>query len=71
MLGFRYINDKTLVQLIKTGNEEALTILYNLTYAPVKKYILRNKGRLSDVEENMAEALLTSLATRNTQQNHP
>ena len=60
MLGFRYINDKTLVQLIKTGNEEALTILYNLTYAPVKKYILRNKGRLSDVEENMAEALLTS-----------
>ena len=60
MLGFRYINDKTLVQLIKTGNEEALTILYNLTYAPVKKYILRKKGRISDAEEQLSEALLTT-----------
>lgn len=60
MLGFRYINDKTLIQLIKTGNEEALTILYNLTYAPVKKYILRKKGRISDAEEQLTEALLTT-----------
>jgi DNA-directed RNA polymerase specialized sigma24 family protein len=62
MLGlrFRFLNDRTLMQLIRTGNEEALIILYSRTWKQVLRYILRSKGRMRDAEETLSDALLTT-----------
>lgn len=60
MFGFRFLNDRTLIQLIKTANEEALTLLYARTYKKVYRYVLSQKGRIKDAEEVLAESLLTA-----------
>lgn len=58
MFGFRFLNDRTLIQLMRSGNEEALTMLYARTFKKVYRYVIAKRGRVKDAEEVITEALL-------------
>lgn len=58
MFGFRLLNDRTLIQLMRSGNEEALTVLYARAFKKVYRYVITKQGKIKDAEEVLTEALL-------------
>lgn len=51
-------SERTLIDRIREGDEEALVHLYHANRRPVTAYVLRNSGTVDDAEDLLQEALV-------------
>jgi RNA polymerase sigma factor (sigma-70 family) len=58
MLLNKRFSDSQLVDEIKSGNEEALVVMYKSYYAMVKNFILKNNGSEDEVEDVLQDSLI-------------
>jgi len=58
MFGYHKFSDEKLIELIKSGEENALVVLYKDNYTMVKNFIMRNNGDEDEAADVMQDSLI-------------
>lgn len=58
MLKKNALNDQQLVTAIQNGQKEAMIQLYKDNYPAIRSYILKNNGRLEDVDDILQDTCI-------------
>ncbi len=58
MFGRKKFKDAEIITEIRGGNQEALVLLYQENFTPVKNYIVKNKGAVEDVDDILQDAVI-------------
>jgi len=53
-----YTSDKAIIEALKNGEEQAMSVLYPQHYKPIQKWIVQNNGLETDAEDVYQEAIM-------------